>query len=346
MVNDALVGSLKLTGLPELACVKDINDLVRWIADHTVVDFPGGIEQGVTVGPIQPTDPAATGIWVKTDSSGAFIGLYVFSGGSWVQIDLGGCQLASVSSGSALVCSGGVSQPLSGSLEGQVLTLIDATTGEAAYVSKGCLGPTVTDGTVIVCNTNAESVLKGGSYGDVVTLIDDVTGKAKYHRADDNKLSGSSGLVSIGSGQISSNIVVGPPSLTSSIVDVVITNNLPTRAKMAGLSTVGTITGFWNMAGAITGSRITTDLLYSFDGGGYTSLKALRTDVIPGVATSYYQDHQVSASLPILATLAPFATTTLHLKLTMSITSPGGPAAAFFIDGMYISALVTELTTA
>jgi hypothetical protein len=298
MANDTLIGNLKLTGLPELACIKDINDLVAWIIDHTVVDFPGGITQGVVVGPIQPTDPAVTGIWIKTDSAGTFLGIFVFSGGSWIQVDLGGCLLDPAVEGTVLVCADGIGTPL-----------------------------------------------VAGNYGDVLTLTDSLNGKATYLRADDNKVSGSTGLVSIGAGPISLNVIVGPLSLTSSIVDVVITNNHTTRAKTAGLCSVGTAAGYWNIAVNPLVAVIDLALWYAFDGGGYTRLHHARSGIAyPEITTGYYDDMQVSVARPILTTLAPGASTTLHLKLIATISGPGA-TAEYVIQGMYISALVTELTT-
>lgn len=342
MANDTLVGNLTLTGLPDLACVKNINDLVQWIIDHTSVDFPGGIEQGVTVGPVEPTDPAVTGIWVRTDNAGVFQGIYVFSGGVWAQIDLGGCLLASTPSGTPLVCDAGVSKPLSGTDAGQVLTLINTGTGESEFQSRGCIGPSVLNGKVLICNSGVESTLEGTGYGDVVVLTNTVTGQAEYLKPDDNKVSGLPGTLDLGGTAL---VGTGSPTWTV-LQDVVITNNSVYRNKNAGASIVCTMKGFWDDATPADNPAVAVSsiLSISFDGGAYTELRRL-SDIPADVGVDGLSiiDRQVCASLPFALALAPGGSTTLHTRLQVTLFSDD-PTTTFTVTNTYISLLVTELS--
>lgn len=133
--NDYETGRLKVLGNIQELCTKSQAELVQWIANNFAVQFPDGVGRGVHVGTNQPTDPAATGIWVRINSASAFTGLLVFSEGEWIELDLGGCERALVAEGRVLVCSEGISYPITGDTAGKILTLDDPASGVSGYVN-------------------------------------------------------------------------------------------------------------------------------------------------------------------------------------------------------------------
>lgn len=128
-----IVGAIKLTGLSELQCITNPEEFAQALARAMVVEIPN-FNQGVHVGPTEPSSPTTAGIWVKTDNAGTFLGFYVYSEGAWIAVDLGGCAFEPVSSGVVLVCDSGVSKPLSGTSQGQVLTLDNTPGGNAIFL--------------------------------------------------------------------------------------------------------------------------------------------------------------------------------------------------------------------
>lgn len=76
---------LKVLNLPDLLCVKSITDLVKQLPDLLVGQAPTSITN-VVVGNIQPFDTQRDTIWFRKDNAGNFLGIYVFSNGSWQQM--------------------------------------------------------------------------------------------------------------------------------------------------------------------------------------------------------------------------------------------------------------------
>jgi len=86
MINDTIAGAITLTELPDLQCVTNGEEYAEALVKKMLVTFPGGVNQGVLVSTTAPPDPAITGLWVKLDAAGVFVGLYAFSAGAWLLI--------------------------------------------------------------------------------------------------------------------------------------------------------------------------------------------------------------------------------------------------------------------
>lgn len=80
-----VVGELVLKALPELACFKNFTEFLKALPSIYAVNVPA-IVTNVIVSPSQPTSSQTTSIWVRTSNSGVILGLFVYSGGRWVQI--------------------------------------------------------------------------------------------------------------------------------------------------------------------------------------------------------------------------------------------------------------------
>ena len=82
---DNIRGVLKLDNFMEGKCFTSWNDFVRAIPSMFSVEVPSDITN-VTVGTQQPSDSERDHLWVRTDNSGAFSGLYVYAQGAWQKI--------------------------------------------------------------------------------------------------------------------------------------------------------------------------------------------------------------------------------------------------------------------
>lgn len=80
-----VIGQLVLTALPELQCFTNFTDFLKTLPSLYSVEVPATVTN-VIVSASQPTSSQTTSIWVRLSNSGAILGIYVFSGGSWVQI--------------------------------------------------------------------------------------------------------------------------------------------------------------------------------------------------------------------------------------------------------------------
>jgi len=77
-----VVGDLVLKALPELECFTNFTDFLKALPSLYAVEVPSTVTN-VIVGPSQPTSSQTSSVWIRTDSSGGFIGVYVFSQGQW-----------------------------------------------------------------------------------------------------------------------------------------------------------------------------------------------------------------------------------------------------------------------
>ena len=86
MANSDLQVKLRVLNLPQNFCFQgDAAQILQQIAASLVGQLPMGASN-VVIGNSEPTDPAVTALWLRTNNSGAFVGIYVFDSGSWVQI--------------------------------------------------------------------------------------------------------------------------------------------------------------------------------------------------------------------------------------------------------------------
>lgn len=82
--ND-IIAPLELIGFLDGTCFESIQDFLTQLPNYLVAKIPASITN-VIVGPFQPTDTQRDSIWFKTDNSGAFVGIYAFSSGTFTQV--------------------------------------------------------------------------------------------------------------------------------------------------------------------------------------------------------------------------------------------------------------------
>lgn len=80
-----VIGELVLKSLPELQCFTNFTDFLKALPGLYAVAVPATVTN-VIVSNSQPTSSQTTSIWVRMSNSNAFIGIYVFSGGQWIQV--------------------------------------------------------------------------------------------------------------------------------------------------------------------------------------------------------------------------------------------------------------------
>lgn len=80
-----VIGELVLKALPEVQCYTNFTEFLKALPSLYSVAVPSTVTN-VIVSNSQPTSSQITSIWVRMSASNAFIGIYVFSGGEWVQV--------------------------------------------------------------------------------------------------------------------------------------------------------------------------------------------------------------------------------------------------------------------
>lgn len=83
--TDVIRGAIKVGSLLEEACVTDWPSAVKAIAAALSIEVPATVSN-VTIGPSQPGDSERQNLWVRTDNSSDFVGLYIYALGQWRQI--------------------------------------------------------------------------------------------------------------------------------------------------------------------------------------------------------------------------------------------------------------------
>lgn len=76
---------IKVISLPDLLCVNSLTDFLKMLPDLIVGQAPTSITN-VVIGNQQPLDSQRDTIWVRKDNAGNFIGIYVYSNGTWQQM--------------------------------------------------------------------------------------------------------------------------------------------------------------------------------------------------------------------------------------------------------------------
>lgn len=79
-----VLGALRLLGIPDTQCFTDFKQIWKAIEQNFAVVLPVTITN-VTVGPTQPLDTERNNVWFRTTNGGTFIGIYMFSDGTWRQ---------------------------------------------------------------------------------------------------------------------------------------------------------------------------------------------------------------------------------------------------------------------
>lgn len=86
-MNDTRITPVKpkVKGLPDGVCVNSFSEFIKLLEDYLVIEIPGTVSN-VVVGVNQPAENERSKIWFRVDNSSSFIGIYVYSGGSWQKI--------------------------------------------------------------------------------------------------------------------------------------------------------------------------------------------------------------------------------------------------------------------
>lgn len=83
--TDVIRGAIKLNGFLEGKCFTSWSEFISELPNMLSVEIPTGITN-VTVGIAQPSSSELDHLWIKTDGSGSFLGLFIYTTGSWRQI--------------------------------------------------------------------------------------------------------------------------------------------------------------------------------------------------------------------------------------------------------------------
>ena len=81
--NTVLV-PIKIQGLPDTACFTDFNDLLRQLTNYLVAEVPLSITN-VIISNVQPLDTQRDAVWFRRSIGGTFLGIYLYSEGTWQQ---------------------------------------------------------------------------------------------------------------------------------------------------------------------------------------------------------------------------------------------------------------------
>lgn len=84
MPNDVIQGAVSVVNLPDVSCFENFSDFVVALAASLAIEIPQSITN-VVIGNSEPTS-TTTALWIRRDNSGTFVGFYVYSSSSWVQI--------------------------------------------------------------------------------------------------------------------------------------------------------------------------------------------------------------------------------------------------------------------
>lgn len=81
---DVVEGSLKIKGLPDLACFTSMLDFLKALPTYYGIEIPNSITN-VIVSNVEPLDTQRDFIWFRRSNSGSFLGIYLYASGSWKQ---------------------------------------------------------------------------------------------------------------------------------------------------------------------------------------------------------------------------------------------------------------------
>lgn len=76
---------LKIDGLPEDYEYSDFKSFVEFLVKHLVISIPSEITN-VVISSTQPGESERDSLWIRRNNAGSFVGMYIYSGGKWVQM--------------------------------------------------------------------------------------------------------------------------------------------------------------------------------------------------------------------------------------------------------------------
>lgn len=86
--QSSIIGALKVIGNPEGECAtyQSFSELLAAIAQSLGVEIPNQSFSNVIISNVQPGSVDRDKIWWRMSNSGTFVGVYVFSNSTWVQV--------------------------------------------------------------------------------------------------------------------------------------------------------------------------------------------------------------------------------------------------------------------
>ncbi len=82
MIQDVVQGALKLVGLIDRGCYNSWKDFAEDIPNLFAVEIPNTI-LGIITSQSEPSEDNRNKLWLRLNTNGGVIGLYIFQNGSW-----------------------------------------------------------------------------------------------------------------------------------------------------------------------------------------------------------------------------------------------------------------------
>lgn len=242
-------------------------------------------------------------------------------------ISINPCSQDPVFEGKVVVCDGNIQKVLTGNTDGQFLTLLNHTTGEAGFTDGPCAAGLQTSGTVVICNGSSQAVLTGNNAGQILSLTNAATGEAEYidPTAVDNWFNASTNFT----GTVS---VSGTNPVNSNVASLSIANGYASRNQDILCNVVANILGVPTLAGSYF--DLTAELQIDLNGGGYNTVATVIEKITDGDNYAFQVVHNLSYTNP------PSTTSTINAKLVITL-APGiaGDAFAFTTCQVNLNAL-------
>lgn len=83
--SNIVVADIEVEGQLDGVCITDMADLVKFLNKNAKVYVPNSITN-VIVSAQQPSDSERQKVWFRLDNSSSFVGIYIYSVGSWRKI--------------------------------------------------------------------------------------------------------------------------------------------------------------------------------------------------------------------------------------------------------------------
>jgi len=83
--SNVVSAPIAIKGDPTTACFTTVGDFIEALPNFLVAEIPTSITN-VIISNIQPLDSQRMTVWFRLNNAGTFIGIYVFSDGTWIQM--------------------------------------------------------------------------------------------------------------------------------------------------------------------------------------------------------------------------------------------------------------------
>ena len=84
--QSSIKGAVKVSGVPDSACFSNFTELLKALGQYLTIEIPNQSFSNVVISNVQPGQADRNKIWWRLANSGGFVGMYLYSGGSWVQV--------------------------------------------------------------------------------------------------------------------------------------------------------------------------------------------------------------------------------------------------------------------